>query len=196
MKRLFAALLLCGALTNTSSLFAQSSSTPSRITICTGIGLFPTYYKAKDRSGFLPLSFKLGVDLSKVFSLGAFFGYSSTTAKPKIFADGEGSYVTNKTKVFGLRGEFKKAFSEKVEGYGGSMLGYHRSDVKEFNNSTKAIVVRGSEAPTPFNPNQKKGKLVYSAFIGATVKVAQKVNVYGEIGYGISIANLGVSVRI
>ncbi len=198
MKRLIVALLLCGALTNTLTLSAQSSTstTPSRFTVSAGVGLFPTYYKAHESTGLLPLTFKFGIDVSKNISLGAFFGYSSTTAKPQIFSDGSNSYITNKTKVLGLRSEFRKAFSEKVQGYGGSMVGYFHADVKEYNNSTKALVVRPAGGPTPFNPKEKKGKLVYTAFMGATVQVAKKVNIYGEIGYGISIANLGITIRI
>ncbi|MCF8282887.1 MAG: hypothetical protein K9J45_21010 [Bacteroidales bacterium] len=196
MKRLITALLLCGAITNTATLSAQSSSTPSRFTVSTGIGIFPTYYKAKERSGFLPVSIMAGIDVTKTFTMGAYFGYSSTTAKPNIFAEGTGSYITNKTKVFGLRAMLKKEFSDRVQGYGGSMIGYHHADVKEYNSGTKALVIRASDAPTPFNPNQEKGKLVYSAFMGATVKVAKMVDIYGEIGYGISIANFGVTVRI
>jgi hypothetical protein len=196
MKRLLAALLLCGALSNTSPICAQSSSTPSRFTISTGIGLFPTYYKAGEGSKILPLSVKFGVDVSKNFSLGAFFGYSSTTAKPNIFNDGIDSYIVNKTKVFGLRTEFKREFTNRIQGYGGTMIGYHHADVNEYNNGTKALVIRASDAPTPFNPNEKKGKITYSAFMGATLKLAKRLNIYGEIGYGISIANLGISVRI
>jgi Outer membrane protein beta-barrel domain len=197
MKRLSVALLLCGALANTLTVSAQSSSsTPSRFTISTGIGLFPTYYKASESKGFVPVNFKLGYDVSKNFSLGTFFGYSSTTSHPDIFGEGTNSYITNKTKVFGLRGEFRKEFSERVSGYGGSMFGYHHADVKEFNQDTRLLVVRPTGGPTPFNPRAKKGKFTYTAFMGATVKVGKKVNVYGEIGYGISIANLGVTVRI
>lgn len=145
----------------------------------------------------LPLSFRVGIDLSKAFGLGAFFGYSSTKAKPSQLGEGEGSsYLTNKTKVFGLRAAFRKEFSDRVEGYGGSMLSYNHVDVKEFNNVTKTLVIRAADAPTPFNPNQKKGKIVYSAFMGANFKITPRVNLYGEIGYGISVANFGVCVRV
>lgn len=195
MKRLLIALIIFGALTNSTSLSAQSSTTPSRFTLSAGFGLFPTYFKAKDRSGFLPLSFRAGIDVSKAITIGGFFGFSNTTAKPKVF-QGEGSYITNKTKVFAIRAMFKKEFSERVTGYGGSMLGVHHADVKEYTNGTNTLVLRAEDEPTPFNPNEKDSKLVYSAFMGATVKVAQKVNLYGEIGYGISLANIGVSVRI
>lgn len=196
MKRLITALLLCGALSSTSTLFAQSSTTPSRFTISTGVGLFPTYYKAGEGAKVLPLSMKFGLDVSKNFSLGAFFGYSSTTAKPNIFKDGFDSYIVNKTKVFGLRTEFKREFSDRIHGYGGAMIGYHLADVKEYSSGTKALVIRASDAPTPFNPNEKKGKITYSAFMGASVSLAKRLSLYGEIGYGISIANLGVTVRI
>ncbi|MBI5915579.1 MAG: hypothetical protein HY842_09400 [Bacteroidetes bacterium] len=197
MKRLSVALLLCGALTNTTSIFAQSTnSTPSRFTISTGIGVIPTYYKAKDRSGFLPLTFKAGYDISKKFNLSGFVGYSSTTAKPKIFADGLGSYIQNKTTLMGLRCEIRKDFSEKVFAYGGSMIGYSRSKVKEYNLDTHALVQRSPDEPTPINPNAPKGSMVYTAFMGANYQVAKRVGLYGEIGYGISILNFGLTVRI
>jgi Outer membrane protein beta-barrel domain len=197
MKRLLVALLLCGALTNTVTTFAQSSkTTPSRLTISTGIGLFPTYYKADESKGLLPINCIVGYDVAKNFGLGLFMGYSSTKSSPDIFAEGTNSFITNKTKVVGLRAVFRKEFSERVAGYGGSMLGYYHTDVKEYNNTTKALVVREEGTPTPFNPKAKKGKMSYTAFMGATIKVAKKVNLYGELGFGISIANLGITVRI
>lgn len=196
MKRLLVALLLCGALSNLSSLYAQSSSALSRFTISTGVGIVPTYYKAGEGSKFLPLSVKFGIDVSKSFSLGVFGGYSSTTAKPNIFTDGFETYIVNKTKVLGLRAEVKREFSDRIKGYGGAMIGYHHADVKEFNNGTKALVIRSADAPTPFDPNVKKGKVTYSAFMGATVSFTKRLNLYAELGYGISIANLGFTVRI
>ncbi len=144
----------------------------------------------------LPLSWRLGIDVSKNFTIGTFFGYSATTSKPGIFAEGVDSYITNNTKVFGVRAEIKKAFSERIQGYGGSMIAMHYADVKEYSSKSKALVTRAEDAPTPFNPNEKKGKLTYSAFIGATVKVVKRIDLFGEIGYGISLANLGVCVRI
>lgn len=197
MKRHIAALLLCGALTNTSVLFSQSSnSTPSRITLSAGIGLFPTYFKAGESSGLPPFTFKAGYDVSKYFSLGGFFGYSSTTAKPKIFAEGTDSHITNKTMVVGIRTEVRKDFSDRIQGYGGSMLGYHYANVNEISNTTNQPVVRANDSPTPINPKAKKGKMTYAAFMGANVKLTKRASIYGEIGYGISIANLGVTIRI
>jgi hypothetical protein len=197
MKRLLLALLLCGALTNTTSVFAQSSkSTPSRFTVSTGIGLFPTYYKSDEGKGIPPLNLRLGYDISKSFGLSAFMGYSTTKSSPDIFTENEDSYITNKTKVFGLRFDVKKELTDRCAIYGGGMVNYFHADVKEFNNNTKALVLRPEGTPTPFNPNAKKGKLAYTAFFGTSLKVAKKVSLYGEIGYGISIANLGITVRI
>ena len=197
MKRHFAALLLCGALTSTSVLFAQSSkTTPSRITLSAGIGLFPTYYKAGESSGLPPFTFKAGYDVSKHFSLGGFFGYSSTTAEPKIFEEGSNSHITNKTMVVGIRAEVRRDFSDRVQGYGGSMLGYHHADVIEISNITSQPVVRANDEPTPINPNARKGKMTYAAFMGANVMLTKRASVYAELGYGISIANMGVTFRI
>ncbi|MCC6723738.1 MAG: hypothetical protein IT258_04460, partial [Saprospiraceae bacterium] len=130
MKRLLAALLLVGALTNTNSVFAQSSkSTPSRISLSAGVGLFPTYYKSDENKGILPLNFKVGYDISKAFSLGLMFGYSSSKSNSDIFGEGGSTYITNRTKVLGLRAEFHKEFGDKVIGYGGSMVGLYNTKV-------------------------------------------------------------------
>lgn len=197
MKRLSVALLLCGALSTTTILTAQSnSSTPSRFTISTGIGLFPTYYKASESTGLPPIMIKAGIDVSKKFSVGAFYGYSSTTSTPKIFSELSDSYLTNKTTVAGLRFEVRSEQFGKLQTYGGSMLGLNHAKVREYNNSTKALVVRDENEPTPFNPNEKNVKMVYSAFLGLNYHIAKRVNIYGELGYGISVANIGVTVRI
>lgn len=189
------AFLLCGAFTFTTSLYAQST-TPSRISLSTGIGLVPTYFKAGEGSGMPPVSFKIGVDLTKTFSIGSFFGYSKTTSRSKEFADNYNSYLTNTTMVVGLRGEVKKQFGNRLGAYAGGMLGYTYANVKEFSATTQNQIHRASDEPTPFNPNEKKGKITYSALLGTTLKLTKRVNLYGEIGYGISLLNLGMTLRI
>ncbi|MBK8567498.1 MAG: outer membrane beta-barrel protein [Saprospiraceae bacterium] len=191
------ALLLCGALTNTFSVFAQSSkSTPSRVTVSTGIGLFPTYYKSDEGKGVPPLNLMLGYDITKNFGIAAFMGYSTTKSSPDIFSENENSSISNKTKVLGLRFSVKKELNDKFSFYGGGMFSYFHADVKEIDKNTKALVVRPEGSPTPFNPNAKKGKLTYTAFFGSSLKVAKRVSLFAEIGYGISVANLGITVRI
>lgn len=192
------ALLLCGAISSTSLLTAQSSHSVAsgRISISTGIGLAPTYYKAGETTGLPPLTFKLGVDLTKQFSLAAFAGYSSVTTGEKSFSQDFGSYLVNKTMVVGLRAETKKVFSKKFEVYGGAMLGYHHSDVKEYDSETHVLAVRASDAATPFDPNAPKGKMVYSAFMGANYRFAKKIGAYCELGYGISLVNAGLTFRL
>ncbi len=197
MTRLWLALLLFGAVTNTSSVFAQSSkSTPSRFSISAGIGLFPTYYKSDESKGIPPLNLRLGYDITKSFGVSAFMGYSTTKSNPEYFNEKENSFIDNKTKVFGLRFDVRKEVGNKVNIYGGGMVNYFHADVKEYDNKTKALVVRPEGTPTPINPDSKKGKLTYTAFVGSSLKVAKKVSLFGEIGYGISIANMGITVRI
>lgn len=196
MKRLSVALLLCGALSVANTIQAQSSTTPSRFTVSAGIGLFPTYYRASEHTGVPPLSLRLGVDVTKSFALSSYLGYSTTTAKPAYFSEKFGTYITNKTLVMGLRAELKREFTDRVSAYAGSMLACSRADVKEYSTATNALMIRSTDAPTPFDPNEKKCKLTYSAFVGGTVQLTKRLNLYGELGYGISIANLGLTVRI
>lgn len=198
MKKYSKALLLCCAIFSFSLLQAQSSKSNQvgRITISAGIGLVPTYYRAGETTGTVPVMVKIGVNLNKFFSINAFGGFSTVTTGEQNYSADFGSYLTNKTTVLGLRAEVKKEISRKLDIYSGAMLGYHHSDVKEFYAQSKTRAVRSPEDATPFDPNATRGKLAYSAFLGSSYHFSKKLGAFFEVGYGISLINTGLTIRL
>jgi hypothetical protein len=103
-------------------------------------------------------------DENSSFGIGGMIGHTSITA---------GSRKASNT-VIGARGVLHYAFVDKLDTYGGIMLGF---DI--YNSSHWA----GSSG------------LGFSAFLGARYYVTEKFAVLAELGYGVSNINLGVSLK-
>ncbi len=197
MRRSSLTLGLICALFLSASLTAQSTfSHPGKITARAGIGVVPTYVGSHAEANVPPVSIQLGYQLSKKFSLSAFAGYSSITSSPRVFSDGLVTYIENKSMMAGLRTEFKHELSERLDIFGGSLLGFNYAQVEEFNSATNQSFSRSADAPTPYDPNPAKGQFLYSAFVGADYFLTKNIGVYGEIGYGISLASIGLTFNL
>ena len=104
--------------------------------------------------------------------------------------------VENKQYLFGLRGELRKEISGKFEMYGGGLLGYNHTSIREYDALSKQTISRDADGPTPFDPNQSNGKFLYSGFVGSTYYLHPSVGVFAEVGYGISLLNTGLTIRL
>ncbi len=193
MTRLFPLTLLCILLV-CSVLNAQSPKGSFDIT--TGIGIIPTYTGKNAHTEIPALSIQAGYRVSENFSLNGYVGFSASTSTPKLLYDGIDSQISNKTTMLGLKGILHKNFTEKIEMYGGMLLGYSFFNTKETDMNTGLEVVREPGTPTPYDPNAPKGQVLYSGFVGAKFWFKPKASVFAEFGYGISIMNLGFSFRI
>ena len=197
MKRQTQALTLLCVLLISVGLTAQSQfSNPGRLTFSTGIGLLPCYMKDQRVSNSLPVHLIIGYRVSKKFSINSFAGYAAATTDPHLFGDGFATYLENKSVSLGIRGEMRHELMQRMEVYGGAMLGYYFANIKEFNAGTGQLYERSIDAPTPYNPNAPNGKLIYSAFVGTSYFFGKGIGIYGELGYGISLLNFGVTFRI
>jgi hypothetical protein len=197
MKRQTQTLILLCVLLTSFRLTAQTQfSNPGRLNFSTGIGLLPSYMKDSRVSNSLPVHFMLGYRVSKKFNLKAFAGFAAATSDPRSFGDGFSTYLENKSWSVGIRGELRHEFLQRLEVYGGAMLGYYAVNIKEYNSSTGELYKRIEDAPTPYNPKASNVKLMYSAFVGTSYFIRKGIGVYGELGYGISLVNIGVTFRI
>ena len=179
--------IVCLAVVNA---FSQTA----KINISAGIGFEPTAMMDKASVNTLPMTLKIGYQLSPMFSLSAFGGYSSTTSTPSYVSDGLAVRTTNQQTFLGLRGELKKEFTERFEMYGGVALGYVNKNITE-QTSTGRTYIRVEGEPTPTNPNAANGGLLYAGFIGSTFYIQKHVGLFAELGYGVSMLNGGVTLR-
>ncbi len=176
-------------------LHSQSSPVGS-FSISTGIGIVPTYTGKTVTTNIPALSFQVGYRVSEGFSLSAYAGFTEATSKTRVFSDGLESQVNNKTSMFGLKGQFHKDFTDKIELYGGLLIGVSRFNTTETNVKTGEVVVRSPGQPTPYNPNAPKGQFLYSGFVGGKYSINPTIGLFAELGYGISLANLGFKFQL
>ncbi len=177
----------------TLQLNAQSGT---HFTASAGIGLLPTYFKGSEKSTVPPLSFRLGYQVNDVFNVGTYIGYTETTSKERLLYDGLASHLENKTLMMGFRSEFRRALTDQMDLYGGITLGYSKVSTKEINASNGQLVQRSDDEPTPYDPNPSPGQMFYSGFIGTSWYFQKNIGAFAEVGVGISLANLGLKVRI
>ena len=151
------------------------------------IGLLPTYFMDVNETITPPI--QLGVDykLANAVSIGAFAGYSDYKSEAIENLDGSVYATATKSKMAGVRLGVNTTNMDKWEVYGGFQLAYALPDVEY------TILVAG-EQRFP-RPKVREG-FVYSGFIGVTGFVTDRIGLFGEVGYGISLINAGVKTKL
>ena len=153
------------------------------------IGLFPTFLKANAKTQQLPLQFSMDYRLAKNFSIGASFGSSVTSFSKKFNIYPEQVKWINDFKTLGLR---FAAHSNQIGNwhcYGGTYLGIGVSkiDILE-GDPEKAKTALGFKASN-IRPH-------ITGFIGTRCSLNKRMAVFGELGLGVSLVNIGGSLRI
>ncbi|MEO1262260.1 MAG: hypothetical protein AAFZ15_25870 [Bacteroidota bacterium] len=174
----------------------SAQSPAGSIFISSGIGIIPSYTGKATQTEFPAVSFEAGYRISNAFSLNAYVGYTEASTEPKVLSDGIESSVHNKTTMFGLKGQLHKNFTDKVEMYGGIILGFSTFDRTETDLKTGEKIVRTTDEPSPYNPNEPGARLLYSGFIGGKYWLNPRIGVYSEMGLSVSLLTAGISVRI
>ena len=176
---------------------AHSQSSPAgSFFISSGVGIIPSYTGKTTQTDFPAVNLEIGYRISKGFSLNTYFGYTAVSSTPKVHSDGIESEVQNKTKMIGLKGQFHRNFTDKIEMYGGALVGISSFKRSETDMRTGEKVLRTIEEPSPYNPNAPTAQFLYSGVIGCKYWLNPKVGAYTELGFGISLLNLGVSVKL
>jgi hypothetical protein len=186
--------LICTlVLASLTTLSAQLSFKPGDIEFAAGIGIISTY--AKDGASVItpPVSFRADVRLSSNFSLGAYAAYAAFERNGKILPTGAVQDITNESLQMGLRATAHSPVGEKINIYGGGMLGYDMTTIQE---SVDAQPKSKGDGPSFIRPEADNNALIYSAFIGAVYYPKSNLGFFGEVGYGNSLLSAGVSFRL
>jgi hypothetical protein len=175
-------------------LFSQSKKIPLSVEkgdmfLSLGIGFFGV--KSGDISEKLvmppiPVSFEY-IMVDNLFEgrgalgIGGFLGYSATKW------DYSYAYekIRNSRMIIGARGYFHYAFVEKLDTYGGVLLGYK-------NESTNFI---GNENPG-YNPDYSDGTPTANVFVGCRYFFNDRIAGMAELGWGMSNLTLGVAIKL
>jgi hypothetical protein len=153
-----------------------------------GMGLLPTFLKDQVSTQLLPVSLELRYRLAQRFSLGLVGGHSISTARFTHFSGDEQTFRNAFTMV-ALRGAVHSSPWEKWEVYGGMYLGYSHANV------TCDEVTHKDEGHSDLPRPQVRNGLLFSAFVGASVRAYDHVHLFGELGYGLSLTTVGFSYR-
>lgn len=150
-------------------------------------GLVPTFFKDEGRSILPPLQFRLGRRFSPTFSLAALAGVSRSR-NPMPYYDSR-TYIAciNTFRMAALRPTGHLRMGNRAEAFGGLLLAWQH-------NSIRPVQPVKEQKP---NPAVRPGRgLFFAAFIGARQALTPDLGIYGELSFGLSIASLGISMRL
>lgn len=156
---------------------ANAQYEKGNIDVNVGFGLGSTIGAGKTQ--LPPLSLSVDYGYSDQISIGGYLGYTSSKDEfPILNYSWKFSYL-----IIGVRGAYHLDLVENLDTYAGVMLGYNIASAK-FEGSLSGI------------PEPKVGGIAYSGFAGARYHFNEKLGVFGELGYGISFLNLGLTMKL
>lgn len=163
-----------------------------------GVGILPTFINEDSKVLTQPVQATLSYRLSPIFSVDAYAGYSSTMGAVAAYRDGSAYQSQNDFLSLGLRASAHMIRVKNVDVYGGMMLSYNKPFVTTTTIS-EPTAHAASDAltinPSPFNPEGPKNNLIIGGYIGGSYYFAKNFNVFGEIGYGVSLATVGLGYK-
>jgi hypothetical protein len=187
-KLLSSVLTLLFLLTTAPQIQAQSRVEHPKWEVRAGIGLLPTFLKDHTKSELQPISLEIRYRPVQKFSLGLLVGNSIGQAMQEHHT-GEKRLVRNDFRLVGVRGAIHNNYFDKWDIYGGITLGYSKSKVDYLSEEEKGY------EPSFFPKARVRNGLFFSGFVGANYAVYKNVNLFGELGMGLSLATAGVSVK-
>lgn len=144
-----------------------------------GIGLGASF--ATGTVDLPPVSLSLDFGINDNISLGGYVGYSSSKED---FSGFGANYSWKYTYIIvGARGAYHFDLVDNMDTYAGLMLGYN-----------VASTTYDGPGATPASPSV--GGIAYSGFLGARYHFGDTFGVYAELGYGIALLNVGLTLKL
>jgi hypothetical protein len=175
-----------------STAFSQTTFKTGDVEFATGIGIFNTFAKDDATTVVPPISARIGVRLNPKFSMAAYAAYSVSEINNQVLADGSIRDLENEFLMLGLRAAAHANPRPNLDIYGGAVIGYNIPTVTE--NINGAPKSAGDDAPSFSRPAENE--FTYSAFVGAAYYPKERIGVFAEVGYGISILSTGITLKI
>ena len=173
----------------TAQQFDKPHFLKGELTLSAGVGLLPTFNSPTVSSEIPPLSLNLDYRIAKSASIGAFAAYGTTSFQSDLPDHAVIPRSSESTQyMFGVRAAAHHSV-HKTDFYGGLMLGYNLEE-------TVTNISQPQNDEVPRDPVIKNGKVIYTAFVGLNQRLTDRLGVFGEVGYGISILKFGVSLKL
>lgn len=197
--RVMSRFILTLALIASVAIAAQAQMKPVKLNagdleFSTGIGLVPTFAADKAQTVVPPISLRLDYYLSSNISIGGYAAFSSTTSQINR-PNGTIDAYENDFYVAGIRSSANSNDLNHWRIYGGLMLGYTMPNVTK--TSTIAEPKDGNnEASGPSFSREPRNQFIYSGYIGARRYFSPKMAGFAELGYGVSLFNIGLTIKL
>jgi hypothetical protein len=187
--------LLAALVAVSISLQAQVVFKKGAVDLSAGVGLVPAYVADGAHINMLPVNLRLGYRITNNFSMSAFAAYSASEKNNVVRPDDSIDNIKNEEVTLGLRGAVHALRAERFDVYGGLMLGYNmpNTDVTQVS-APKSGTIPGDLQPSFSRP--ATNKMTYGGFVGATYFPGRNLGFFGELGYGISLFNVGMQWKL
>jgi len=162
--------------------------------LAAGIGLVPTFAADRGKTIIPPASVRLDYRVAKQFSIGAYAAFSSTESNIITQPNGSVERFETDYTIVGLRAAAHGNPRDNWDVYGGFMIGYNMPSVNHIIITPASDVKDTEDQPSFTRP--AKNQVTYSGFVGAAYYFKKKIGVFAEFGYGISLLNAGVQIKL
>lgn len=154
-----------------------------------GVGLGSTFYGSGYRTVLPPLNVSYEKGITENIGVGAYAGYASSRYNYNGFNNYDYHWTYNYI-ILGARGAYHYDLfkNPKLDTYGGLMLGFTIAKAKFHSNDP---LYDESLYSSPGS-----GGLTWSGFLGARYQFKENLGAYAELGYGVSVLNLGLRMKL
>ena len=161
------------------------------VEVALGVGLMNTFIDKNTEAPLPPVSLTIGYRLKKTISVGTYLGYSRTNyvapASDHIDDPVSSAELTNNYFQIGVRGQGHYS-QDRMDFYGGAMVGYNFSINESANLSTDSRLEN-------VKVEDYDDIVIFSGHVGVKYLLTEHLGIYGEVGYGVSIFNVGLTTR-
>lgn len=155
------------------------------------VGILPTYLIDKAKIVLPPVGLRAEHRFGKQYSLGVEAAHSVSQKTDFFVPTEEVREYQNTSYFFGLRNSVHCDCrrTENIDLYGGFSLGYTLTYIE---------VLNGTFGPPEWQRDirPRRGSFTYSGFLGVRYACGPWLSLSGEIGFGVSLVQLGVGIKI
>jgi opacity protein-like surface antigen len=188
-KLIFIFAMVAWAFLSTDRAYAQSYA-KGQTDVHLGIGLLGTFYGSGVNTILPPVNVAFETGVADNIGVGGFLGYS--TARYKYTGIGPNYRWNYNYILLGARGAYHLRelleLDEKWDPYGGIMLGYYLANAT-FKSEDPNINEDLYDSPV-------SSSIGWSLFAGTRYKLTEKLGIYGELGYGFAVINVGLHIKV
>lgn len=178
-------------------LFAQQER--AGLNLSAAAGVLPTYFKDQATQDFWPISLSAGYRFKGMLSINLYGGHSIATSEIETLADESQVRYRNATTTLGLKTALHTTRFNRFDVYGGSMIALYRSNIRQLKIDGTVSDLPKTDEPSqskPYKYGQPDNKLMLTAFVGASYYATDHLSLYAEAGWGISILEAGLRIKL